>query len=132
MTFPLINISIEKWPNSEDIIEFIVYEKYIYTNNDSVFNEFYKDKLFCDCEGSVFKATRKVKMTQHWRNWLKFLPNVWKTEVIYEATTKTMSIEELREYLMNRISDLDDSDFIQKWLLKVKMAKTYSQLINGE
>ena len=39
MKFPIINISVEKWNDNEDMSEYISYDKFIYTNEDSVFDK---------------------------------------------------------------------------------------------
>ena len=81
MRFPILNISTERW-SDEDLMDYISFDEFIYTKKDFYFDEFYKDKLFCDCNGFVYKAIAKEDMTQKWRNWLRFLPNVWKTKII--------------------------------------------------
>ena len=131
MTFPILNISSEKWKN-EDLMDYIVFDEFIYTNKDSIFNELYKDKLFCDCNGRVFKAIKKAELTQKWRNWFRFIPNVWKREVIFEPIHKKLSVDELRNYLLERVSELENNELSFKWKAELKNAKTYSELINGK
>ena len=131
MTFPILNISTEKW-NADDLTDYISFDKFIYTSKDSLFKELYEDQLFCDCNGLVFKAIKKAEMTQKWRNWLRFLPNVWKTEIIFNKTNEKLTVEQLRNYLLERISDLRQDDFTRKWKEDLKKAKTHSEIINME
>ena len=131
MTYPIINISIEKW-NDEDLMDYITFDKFIYTNKDSIFNKLYRDKLFCDCNGQVFKAIKKAELTQKWRNWLRFIPNVWKREIIFEKTNKNLTVDELKNYILARISELNKTDYRKKWIADIENAKTHSELINGK
>ena len=129
MTFPAIDISTNKWV-IDDIMEYVIYDEYIYTSKDSVFRENYKNRLFCDGNGKVYKAIRKVEMTENWRNWLRFIPNVWKTKIVFQYTNQVMDLEELRNYYLERISDLAQDDFTREWKADVRKAKTHAELIN--
>lgn len=71
----------------------------------------------------------KAEMTQKWRNWLRFLPNVWKTKAIYKDTHQVMSIEELRIHVLERLLDLEQDEIIEEWRQDVKKAKSYAQLM---
>jgi hypothetical protein len=130
MTFPAIDISTKKWI-IDDLMEYVLHDEFIYTRKDSVFQKYYKDRLFCDGKGKIFKAVRKTEMTENWRNWLRFIPNVWKTKVVFHNTNKEMNLNDLQNYLLERISDLEQNDFTRKWKKDVLNAKTYSELING-
>ncbi|WP_420571236.1 hypothetical protein [Kordia sp.] len=109
MTFPAINIALKKW-NIEDLedyaFEFTLYDDYIHHKDESYFIEYFKNGLFCDAEGKLFKMVAKAEMTQKWRNWLQFIPGVWKTKVIFKDTYQKISVEELRTYLLARLSEL--------------------------
>ena len=129
MTFPIIDISTEKW-NYEDLMEYVCHDDYIYTNKESIFESYYKNKLFCDGNGQIYKAIGKAEMTEKWRNWLQFIPNVWKTKIVFKKTYKEMSVEELRTFLLARISELEKDDFTREWKVHIQKAKTHSELIN--
>lgn len=131
MKFPIINISIEKW-HYEDLMEYVCYDEFIYTDKESVFEKYYKDKLFCDENGQIFKAIGKAEMTENWRNWLRFIPNVWKTKIVFKNMYKEMSVEELRTLLLERISELEEDDFTLQWKVDIENAKTHSELINDK
>lgn len=129
MTFPIIDISTEKW-NYEDLMEYVCHDEYIYTNKESVFEKYYKNKMFCDGNGQIYKVLGKAEMTENWRNWLRFIPNVWKTKIIFKKIYKEMTVEELRTFLLERISELKQDDFTREWKLHIQKAKTHSELIN--
>ncbi|RXG29662.1 hypothetical protein [Leeuwenhoekiella palythoae] len=130
MTFPLLNITPECW-TYENLIDCVIFDEFIYTDKDSVFMELYKDKLFCDCNGKIFKAVKKAELTEKWRNWLKFIPNIWKREIIFQPTGENWTVEELRNYLLNRVSELKTNEQTEKWKTQLKKAKNHSELIYG-
>ena len=130
MTFPLLNITPECW-TYENLIDYVIFDEFIYTDKDSVFMELYKDKLFCDCNGKIFKAVKKAELTEKWRNWLKFIPNIWKREIIFQPTGENWTVEELRNYLLNRVSELKTNEQTEKWKSQLKKAKNHSELIYG-
>ena len=131
MKFPIINISVEKWNDNEDMSEYISYDKFIYTNEDSVFDKYYKNMLFCDSNGVLFLAIRKSEIKEKWRIWLKFIPNVWKFEVIFKQTPNETNTEELREYFLARISELKKTNSREEWIQSVKNAKSHFEIIHG-
>ena len=130
MNFPLLNISAKKW-NSEDLTDYILFNKFIYTKKESTFNELYKDKLFIDCDGRIYKAIKKAELTQKWRNWFRFIPNIWKREILFTDTGTHWSVDELRIYLLKCVSELKTDQHTEKWICDLKRAKNYIELING-
>ncbi len=129
MEFPILNISSKKW-NEDNISSYIAFDKFIYTDKDLIFNELYKNKLFCDCHGEIFRAIEKAELTEKWRNWLRFMPNIWKREVLFEPTNNKLTVDELRDYLHARISDLNQNDFTQQWKKDLTNANSHFELIN--
>jgi len=130
MTFPLLNISAKKW-DSEDLTDYIIFDKFIYTDKESIFNELYKNKIFIDCDGRIYKGIKKVELTEKWRNWLRFIPNIWKREVLFRTTGENWTVDELRNYLLKRVSELKTDKDTENWKTQLKKAKNYSELIYG-
>ncbi|WP_203257605.1 hypothetical protein [Hyunsoonleella ulvae] len=131
MTFPIINISTEKW-NDDDILDYILFSNLIYTDKKSIFDKYYRNKMFCDCNGKVFRVNGLEKPKEKWRNWLKFLPGIYKCKIKFEPTQKEMTVNELRNHFLNGISDLTKNDYTEKWILDIKNAENHSELINGK
>lgn len=131
MTFPLLNISTKKW-KSEDLTGYILFDEYIYTDKETIFNELYIDKLFIDCNGLIYKALKKEELTQKWRKWLRFIPNIWKKEVLFQPTGDSWTIEELRNYLLKRVSELKANKHTYEWKAQLKRAKNHAELIHGQ
>jgi hypothetical protein len=130
MTFPILNITAKKW-NEDNLIDCVVFDEYIYTNKESVFNELYKNKIFCDCNGKIYKVVKKAELKEKWRNWLRFIPNIWKREIIFQPTGENWTVDELRNYLLERISELKSDKHTEKWKAQIKTAKNYTELIYG-
>ena len=130
MTFPLLNISTKKW-NSEDLTDYILFDEFIYTDKEAIFNELYRDKLFIDCNGRIYKALKKAELTETWRNWLRFIPNIWKREVLFRPTGDSWTVDELRNYLLERVSELKADKHTYEWKAQLKRAKNHSELIYG-
>ena len=130
MTFPIINISIKEW-NDDDTLDYILFSDLIYTDKTSIFDKFYRDTMFCDCNGIIFKAIGLEKPKEKWRNWLKFLPGIYKCRIIFESTQKKLTVNELRNHFLNGISNLTKTDFTEKWIADIKDAESHSELING-
>jgi len=130
MTFPLLNISAKKW-DSEDLTDYIIFDKFIYTDKESIFNELYKNKIFIDCDGRIYKGIKKVELAEKWRNWLRFIPNIWKREVLFRTTGENWTVDELRNYLLKRVSELKTDKDTENWKTQLKKAKNYSELIYG-
>ena len=130
MEYPLLNISIKKW-DDEHLMEYMIFDEFIYTDDDSIFNKFYRSNLFCDCNGRIFKVIRKAELKERWRHWFRFIPNVWKREIVFEPTGKSWSVDELRNHMLERISDLKNDEFLVKWKSDLQKAKTHSELLNG-
>lgn len=128
MNFPALNISPTKW-NDDDLIEYLIFDDFIYTKDDKLFDKYYRNQLFCDCDGKIYKAVRKKEMTEKWRDWLRFIPNVWKTKVEYCYTHQDLNLEEFRNYLIERIKDLEQNEFTKEWASKILKSKNHAQML---
>ncbi|MEM9674595.1 MAG: hypothetical protein AAF992_18525, partial [Bacteroidota bacterium] len=67
-----------------------------------------------------------------WRRTFKFLPNTYKVKLTFEKMNHRISVNELKSYLIERISDLSEDDFRAKWIGDLKRARSYEELINGK
>ena len=131
MKFPLLNISEPSW-NDEDVIEFILFDEFIYTNNETTFTRYLKDKLFCDCRGDIFIVKDKVPPIAWWRKAFKFLPNTYKVKLIFQKTGEKISVTELKNYMIERVNGLSEDEFRSEWINYLKQAKSHEELIDGQ
>ena len=130
MNFPLINISEPTWNDDKlDIVALIVFDPYAYTERPSFYDRYMVGKSFCDCNGEIFIYKKRILPESWWRKTFKFLPNVYKVKLIFESTGKTISVDELRNYLIERIAGLPESQFNKKWIDDLKAANTHEDII---
>ena len=130
MEFPLINISQILWED-EFIIDYIVFDEYYYSENNKYFNKLFLNKKFCASDGKIYIAKGLIPPQETWRKVLKFLPDVYKSKIIFERTEKEISMEELRKYLLKKVQTLSDSESKTTWIQDLKKAKNHYELING-
>ncbi|APU11900.1 hypothetical protein A5M85_16915 [Cellulophaga lytica] len=128
MRFPLLNISERKWCSKKNK-DYIIYDKFIYTNNETIYNEIYKNNLFIDCNGKIYSVLKKAELIEKWRIWLRFIPNIYKKEIIFKPTGESWTAEELRKYLIERVSELNTNEHTRSWITYLKKAKNYEELI---
>ncbi len=131
MKFPLLNVSKTVW-SQYSMEDYLLTDEYIYTANKEYFDRYLNDQLFCDCDGHIFKVVDKQTPKEGWRKALKFLPNVYKTKLIFEDTQTQMSVDELKYYMMNCVQELPSFSFQTKWLAYLQKAQTHEDLICGE
>lgn len=129
MKFPLLNISEEKWI-IDDLLEYIDFNGYFYSADQNLFEKYAYQKLHCDSEGSVYKVVGKTP-PKGWRNYLRFIPNVYREKLIYEATNEKMGLDDLRKYVLMKVDKLEDNEFKSEWISNVKQAESYQELITA-
>ena len=55
MKFPMLNVTDTDWSSEYDLTVYFLFDEFIYTDNNKKFNTYFKNKLFCDCTGVVYK-----------------------------------------------------------------------------
>lgn len=104
MEFPLLNITDHNWDPSRVDAELIFYEL-IYVDQE-IFEEYHKGKLYCDCQGKVYKALDIQLSTSFWRRFFYFLPHVYKSKLIFERTELRLTVDQLRDFVLARILEM--------------------------
>ena len=105
MKFPVANVSLREWNPREDILLYVLIDPYIYRNDDKLYREFYYNQKFVDSEGEIYKIIDKRLPSSIWRSIFRFLPNVFKIELIFITTNEKMGIEEVREFYLHQIQE---------------------------
>ena len=59
MIFPILNISEKTW-NSDDLTDYILFDKFIYTDRESIFYELYKNKFLI----KIIKINNKLNFAR--------------------------------------------------------------------
>ena len=130
--FPAINISNPNFSKEEDLTSFLLLDAFIYSDTETYFKEYLKDNLFCDSKGKIFKITGKKEPRYLFKKVFFFLPNIYKIELIFEATNEYMTLDDLRDFMIERVKTLGYGKFEVKWILALRKAKTYEELILGK
>jgi hypothetical protein len=130
MEFPLLNISDHDW-DPESVDSQLLFDGFIYVRRE-LFDEFIKDKFYCDCAGYVYQAVDVVPPTSWCRKVFYFLPMVYKSKLIFEKTELRLTEDQLRDFVLEQISELPGSEFNQKWIEQLKQANTHKEIIDGQ
>lgn len=132
MKYPMINISDKNWDKEDDLTVYMLFDEFIYTNQEDLFRQYYKDKEFCDCQGNVFKVVDRRPPVSFWRNFFRFLPNVYKVELSFIQENKKVTLDDLRTFMLERLDEINTNDFVPKWFDSVKKANSYKELLDSE
>ena len=130
--FPAINISNPNFSKEEDLTSFLLLDAFIYNDAEIYFQEYLKDNLFCDSDGKIFKIIGKKHPKSIFKKVFFFLPNIYKIELIFEATNEFMNLDDLRDFMIERVKTLGYGKFEVKWILELRKAKSYEELIRGK
>ncbi len=130
--FPMLNISDKNWGKADNLTEYMLFDKFIYTNREDLFRQYYKDKDFCDCQGNIFKVVDKRPPVSFWRNFFRFLPNVYKVELHFIHENKKFTLEDLRTFILSRLDEINTNQFVGKWIEHVQKAKSHAEILDSE
>jgi len=127
MKFPLINITEEDW-SFKDWLENIDFDGYFYTRDPVLFEKYAFRKRYCDCTGNMYEVVGKTPPTG-WRNYLRFLPYVYREKIEYLQTDKRMELSELRNYMVQKVEQLQDNPFQTEMISSLQAATTYEDIM---
>ena len=91
MKFPLLNVTDKNWNEVFDLTVFVLFDRYIYKDKEVLFHKYYKNKIYCDADGKLYKVIDSCPPTEFWRNILKFIPNVFRVTLTFESLDKFVS-----------------------------------------
>ena len=132
MKYPALNISEKSWKGKElELDAFVFFDELNYNINTKTFEKYFLNKKICDSSGKIYKIIGRTLPNSIWRRFFSFLPNAYKCEYITKQTNEKLTLEELRNYLLKRISDLEQDNFSRKWKTDVRKAITYEELIKN-
>jgi len=132
MIYPMINITDKNWDKEDDLTVFMLFDEFIYTKRTDLFKQYYKDKEFCDCQGNVYKVIDRRLPVSFWRNFFRFLPNVYKVELRFIQENKKMTLDNLKTFMLERLEEINTNDFVPRWIKHVEAAKTHKELLDSE
>ncbi len=131
MDYPLINISQKYWV-FEDMMEYILYDDFICTTDQSYHHQYLLNKKFCDSKGEIYQLIELEFPKSGWRKALKFLPNTYKITFKFHKTGEHISVAELQNHLLEKAAQLKDSDFKTEYISSLQKGTTHFQLISGD
>lgn len=129
MNFPLLNITDTDW-DPVRVESKLIFGEFMNIRQE-LFDRFYQDKLYCDCKGNVYKVVGMISPTSLWSRVFYFVPMVYKSKLIFEETELRLTVDQLRNFVIQRISELPGDEFKRKWIVQLKEATTHQEIING-
>lgn len=132
MKFPIANITIENWNPNEDYLLYILMDPFIYKDDEKLFRDYFFNYKFVDSNGDIYRLVDRRLPTSLWRRTLKFLPNIFKIELIFTKTNERMDIEAVRNFIIRQVGKLSEKDLAKDWIKLIKNAKTISEILGGE
>lgn len=122
VTFPLLKISDDNWNEMDDHGIPFLFQKFYFS----------KDKEFVDKNGTVLKITGLSDLSFWFYDLLSLLPMIPKSEFIFINTGKSIEIDELKLFLINKIKTIPDYGFNQKWISEIEKCKTIAEILEIE
>ncbi|SEP30221.1 hypothetical protein SAMN05444671_3085 [Flavobacterium sp. CF108] len=126
ISFPVLDISINNW-NDENISEIIFYDIYFRNKSYDLFESLRLNHKVIDSNGSVFKIVELRKSKPSFINFF------WKSksEMIFQSLDETISLNNLKNFMINKINNLEVNEYKFKWAENVKNAQNFYQLIRA-
>lgn len=118
MKFPLFNISIENW-NDENVEELFLFDAYVCQLDEAYYKRLFLNKQYVDEEGKIYVL---VGMHKRELNWFQQLFIRTKYEFEFKPLDKTMSLEDLKNVLLQRIPMLEGEEGKAEWIDKIEKA----------
>ena len=131
INYPVTKVNSKNWIDHEDLLP--LFDKYLYTSKEKIFNDYFHNKEYVDCEGNVFKIIGRIPPTNFWRKLFKFIPRVYKIELIFKNTDRNIELNELKEDLISGIKRFDSDETrkeSKEWILEIKRAKSIRELLS--
>ena len=130
MKFPAANVSIKDWDKNEDYLVYILENEFIYTTSDKLYKKYFLNNLFVDSNGEIYRLIDR-KLPQGIRQFFSFIPNFCKVELVFIRTEEKMTIEQVRQHIINQIEKLENNENNAEWIKQIREAKTYDEIIFG-
>lgn len=125
ISFPVLDISINEW-NLENINEIIFYDIYFRNKSYDLFEKLRLNHTIIDSNGTIYRIIRLEKRNCKWMTF--FVKS--KYEMIFEVLDEKANLDDLRNLMLNRISDLEVNDYKLRWVENIKKTKNFKELIS--
>ena len=132
ISFPLLKISDDNWNEMDDHGMLFLFQKFYFSKDKELFKKFYLDKEFVDKNGTIFKITGLSELIFWFYGLLSLLPMVPKYEFVFKNTGKSIDVIELKSFLTNKIKNIPDYGFNEKWISEIEKCKTIEEILKIE
>lgn len=132
ISFPILKISDDNWNEMDDHGMPFLFQKFYFSEDKELFKKFYLDKEFVEKNGTVFKITGLSDLSFWFYGLLSLLPMIPKSQFIFINTGKSIEIDELKLFLINKIKTTSDYGFNQKWISEIEKCKTIEEILKIE
>jgi len=130
MIFPAANVSLKEWHPEEDYLLYVLMDPYYCKTGDEFYREYYHNQKYVDSNGEVFKVIDKRPPKSIIRNIFRFLPGVYKVELIFSNTGERMELDEVRDFMVKQVSKLKD-DYVNEWINQIKNSNSIKEVLGG-
>ncbi|WP_405247049.1 hypothetical protein [Cellulophaga sp. Asnod2-G02] len=130
--FPVIRINSKTWSDPEEAIPLETH--YIYTPKTTIFNQFYLNKEVADCKGTIYKIIDRKQPDNFWRVIFSFIPGVYKAELVFQSTSKTITLTALKQDLImgiKRFETEDTKNITKDWIAETESANSIREMLAG-
>jgi len=130
MKFPAANVSISSWDKEEDYLLYVLENEFIYNSDNELYQQYFLNNLFVDSNGDIYKLIDR-KLPSKIIQLFSFIPNLCKVEFIFKKIEEKMTLEQVRQHMLNQIEQLADDQNKVDWLHIIKNAATFEEIIFG-
>lgn len=130
MKFPAANISLKEWDPNEDYLLYVLMDPFFCRTGDEFYREYYHNQKYVDSNGEIFKVVDKRPPESMLRNIFRFLPGVYKVELIFTNTGEKMDLKDVRDFMLKQISKLK-ADYVTEWISQIKNSKSIQEVLGG-
>jgi hypothetical protein len=128
MKFPAANISIKNWDKNEDYLLYILADEFLGTSDNELYQKYFQDNLFVDSIGEIYKVIdRKIQRVK--KRFLFFTSSSIKVELVFKRIEENMTMEQVRQHILNQLNILENQEYKLEWIEKVKKATTFEEII---
>ncbi len=130
MKFPAANVSISNWNKDEDYLLYVLEKEFIYNPDNELYQKYFLNNLFVDSNGHIYKLIDR-KLPSKIIQLFSFIPTFCKVEFIFKKTEQKMTLEQVRQHMLNQIMMLADDQNKVDWLNNIKNATSFEEIIFG-
>lgn len=131
--FPIVRINSDVWIDYEEF--FPLFNGYLYSSKEEIFNIYFFHKEFIDINGNIFKVVGREATTNFFRIFFRFIPNIYREKLIFEKVDKIITLDNFKEDLIKGIKKFDSSanhEVTEELITEIRNAKSFKEVICGE